>query len=161
MEEFLNSAIFRYGCFPIGSAVLGVAVKYVTRNDQYASFNKEDMAVGLDLILTACLIYIMQTTDRAIQLVAINTQLKTVLNSQKLDNALASGLQHKAAMLSTQVGRAGWVVLSLFVALWSVSTIVRKWGWVDKNTMRPAIGIAFPLAVGMLCLIMVMAGASK
>jgi hypothetical protein len=54
MEEVLTSTWFRYVAFPLGSAALGVAVKYVTRNDQYAKFQKEDMFIGLELILTAC-----------------------------------------------------------------------------------------------------------
>ena len=54
MVDFLTSTVFRYLIFPIGSAILGIAVKYVTRNDRYKSFQKEDLAVGLELMLRFC-----------------------------------------------------------------------------------------------------------
>src|ERR1041384_3615473 len=75
MEEFLVSPYFRFGIFPVGSAILGIAIKYVTRNDQYSSFAKEDLAIGLELMRTACLMFVVLTTDKALELIKTNKEM--------------------------------------------------------------------------------------
>jgi len=159
MEEFLASPAFRYALFPIGSAALGVAVKCVTRNDRYSSFQKEDLAVGLELMLTACLLFVVFTTDRALALLEANRQLADVLGAPRIDASQAAALQTQVQLLSGKLALAGWVISLLFLGLWSVSTMVRKWGWKSETEMTPLIGIAVPLGFGILALIAVMAGA--
>jgi hypothetical protein len=161
MEEFLNSSIFRYLIFPIASATLGVAIKFATRNDQYSVFKKEDLAVGLDLVLTACLMYVVLTTDRAVLLVKTNQTLVNVLTQNPIDSTTASRLQVEAQSLSSELASAGWFIALMFLGLWSISTFVRKWGWKSETEMTPIIGIALPLAFGVLSLIVVMAGAAR
>ncbi|MDX6528133.1 MAG: hypothetical protein QOH41_423 [Blastocatellia bacterium] len=159
METFLASPIFRYALFPVGSAILGVAVKCVTRNDRYASFRKEDMAVGLELMLTACLLFVVLTTDRALALLQANRQLARVLATTPIDSTNAAALQAQVQLLSGRLALAGWMIALLFLGLWSVSTLVRKWGWKSETEMTPLIGIAIPLGFGILALIAVMGGA--
>lgn len=161
MEEFLANPVFRYFIFPIGSAVLGIAIKYVTRNDQYGSFTKEDIAIGLELMRTACLMFIVLTTDKAITLGSINKQLSTVLTTNPIDPVMASSLQAQALKLSGQLASTGWFIALMVLSLWSVSTIVRKWGWKSQSEMYPFTGIALPLAFGILALVAVMAGATR
>lgn len=159
METFLASQLFRYLIFPIGSAILGVAIKVVTRNDRFSSFKQDDFAVGLDLLKTACLLYLVLTTDRAYALIHANQALASALTATPLEPPRISLLQSQAAQLSDQISTAGWSTALFFIALWSVSTIVRKWGWRSEAEMSPVIGIAFPLAAGVLSLAVVMAGA--
>jgi len=159
MEEFLGSAFFRYALFPIGSAALGVAVKCVTRNDRYTSFRKEDIAVGLELMLTACLMFVVLTTDRALALQEANRQLAQTLKAAPISPQTTATLQAQVQLLSGKLALAGWVIALMFLGLWSVSTIVRKWGWQTETDMRPVAGIAIPLGFGILALVAVMAGA--
>ncbi len=161
MEEFLASPVFRYALFPVGSAALGVAIKCVTRNDQYPAFRKEDLAVGLNLMLSACLMFVVLTTDRALGLMEANRQLSALLKSQAVDAQQAAVLQARVQLLSGKIALAGWVIALMFLGLWSVSTIVRKWGWQSETEMRPVIGIGVPLGFGILTLIAVMAGAAQ
>ena len=156
--EFLSSPVFRFLLFPVGSAVLGVGIKYVTRNDNYAKFQKEDLAVGLELLLTACLMFLALTSDRSLQIASVNQGLAAALASR--DVPRAQELQLKASILSQELAASGWVLLIMFLGLWSVSTLVRKLGWQSKDAMRPLLGIALPLVVGILALIAVMASAS-
>jgi len=157
MEQFLASPIFRYALFPLGSAALGVAVKCVTRNDRYTSFRKEDIAVGIELMLTACLMFVLITTDRALALLKANRRLAECLSSGNTTSATT--VQTEVQHLSGRLALAGWVIALLFLGLWSVSTIVRKWGWKSETEMMPLTGIAIPLGLGILALIAVMAGA--
>jgi succinate dehydrogenase/fumarate reductase cytochrome b subunit len=62
-------------------------------------------------------------------------------------------------LLSGKIALAGWVIALMFLGLWSISTLVRKWGWQSETEMRPLAGIAIPLCLGILALIAVMAGA--
>jgi hypothetical protein len=159
MEQFLASPFFRYAVFPTGSAALGVAVKCVTRNDRYTTFRKEDIAVGLDLILTACLMFVALTTDRALSLVEVNRELANAIKAQPVDTIRAAALELQVSLLSGRIAVAGWTIALMFLGLWSTSTIVRKWGWQSETEMRPWAGIAIPLFFGILALVAVMAGA--
>ena len=138
--DFLSSPVFRFLLFPLGSAVLGVGIKYVTRNDNYAKFQKEDLAVGLELLLTACLMFLALTSDRSLQMASVNHDLATALASK--DVPKAQELQIKVSALSQELAASGWVLLAMFVGLWSVSTIVRKLGWASKDEMIIVSGIA-------------------
>jgi hypothetical protein len=158
LADFFASPLFRFLLFPVSSALLGVGVKYVTRNDSYARFQKEDLAVGLELLLTACLMFLAITSDRSIEMSSLNRQIADALASN--DVAGAQPLQARALALSQELTSAAWVLLAMFVGLWSVSTLVRKVGWQSKEEMRPVLGIALPLIIGILGLIVVMASAS-
>jgi hypothetical protein len=161
MIEFLTNPVFKFAILPIGSAILGVGVKYISRNDQYAKFKKEDLAVGLDLALTACLMFVVLTTDRAVKLLAMNKTLSDVLSMQPFDVVVATKLQVKAQLLSGQIASSGWLIAMMFLGLGTISTIVRKFGWRSETEMKPIIGIAIPLTFGILAIIGVMAGASQ
>lgn len=161
MEDFLASPFFRYAIFPLGSAALGVAVKCVTRNDRYTAFRKEDIAVGLELMLSSCLMFVVLTTDRALALLEANRQLANILKAASIDSAKAAAAQASVQLLSGRLAFAGWIIAVMFLALWSVSTLVRKWGWQSETEMKPVVGIALPLGFGILALVAVMAGAVK
>src|ERR1041384_464566 len=103
MEEFLVSPYFRFGIFPVGSAILGIAIKYVTRNDQYSSFAKEDLAIGLELMRTACLMFVVLTTDKALELIKTNKEMARVLAATPIDPFTAANLQSEAQRLSSQL----------------------------------------------------------
>lgn len=161
MEELFISPVFRYLIFPLGSTALGIGIKYATKNDQFSGFSKEDLAVGLDLMRTATLMFVILTTDKAIALVKANTELSRVLSSLPINAEKAYELQGQAQNLSSQFAASGWLIALMVLALWSVSTIVRKKGWKSKDEMTPFTGIALPLAFGILALAGVMAGASR
>ncbi|MEW6378910.1 MAG: hypothetical protein AB1611_04815 [bacterium] len=161
MVEFLTNPVFKYGILPIGSAMLGIAVKYASRNDQYAKFRKEDIAVGLDLTLTACLMFVVLTTDRAAKLLIANRGLADLLNRHPLDTVVAAELQAKSQLLSSQIASSGWVIALMFLGLGGLSTTVRKWGWNSETEMNPIMGIAIPLIFGIAAIIGVMAGAAQ
>lgn len=161
MVDFLTSTVFRYLIFPIGSAILGVAIKYVTRNDRYKSFQKEDLAVGLELMLTACLTFIALTTDRAVSLASTNRNLAQLLQQTPLDIAAVSKLQTQALTLTNTLATSGYLIAFMLLGLWGISTLVRKRGWKSDTEMHPVQGIAVPLAFGVLSLIVVMAGAAQ
>lgn len=136
-----------------------MAVKHVTRNDRYAKFRKEDLAIGVDLLLTACLTFVALTSDRAVSLVEKNSELTKVLSVANPDIKRAAELQRSVAAASPRLAMAGWVIAAMFLGLWSVSSVVRMWGWVNETDMRVPVGIVLPLIVGVLALMVVMAGA--
>ncbi|MEA2414580.1 MAG: hypothetical protein QOI58_1237 [Thermoanaerobaculia bacterium] len=159
MEEFLAGPVFRYAVFPILSTLLGIGVKHVTRNDRYAKFRKEDLAVGIEILLTACLMFLALTSDRATNLVQANASLAAVLGRLPVDAQRATQLQANVNALSHSVAMAGWLIAFMFLGLWSVSSVVRIWGWKSETELHGRVGIALPLVLGVLALIAVMAGA--
>lgn len=159
MVEFLVKPAFKFAVLPIGSAILGVAVKYSSRNDQYAKLKKEDFAVGLDLTLTACLMFVVLTTDRAVKLLQVNQELASLLNAKSINSIAAASVHNQAQALSNQIALSGWLITFMLLGLVSLSTVVRKWGWQSETEMHPVLGIALPIAFGILAIIGVMVGA--
>jgi hypothetical protein len=161
MGAFLASPVFRYFIFPVGSAVLGIYVKYVSRNDQFSKFRKEDIAVGLELLRTACLMYVVLTTDRVIALARTNEALADTLVASPIDSAKAAILQSQAQALTNCITMAGWYTAGMFVALWGASTLIRKFGWKSETEMNAVFGVTTPLVLGIIGLALVMVEASK
>lgn len=159
--EFLASVWFRYLIFPLATLVAGVAVKYVSQNDRYENFKKEDLAIGLELILTAVLMYIVLTTDRAVELVKMNEYLSEVLQSSQSNQTEIIEIQNKMSAITSDIGVSGWIICLMLGGIWGISTFVRKWGWRGVDDMNPYIGIGIPLIFGVLALILVMVEAAK
>ena len=159
--EFLASIWFRYLIFPLGTVIAGVAIKYVSQNDRFENFKKEDLAIGLELILTAVLMYVVLTTDRAVELVEMHNHLSDILQSSQVDATEIVKIQNEISTLTIGIGTAGWVIFLMLVGIWSISTVVRKWGWRGVDDMHPFIGIGIPLMFGVLALILVMVEAAR
>ena len=110
-------------------------------------------------MLTAGLMFVVLTTDRALALLDANRELADVLAATPFDSAKAAILQGQVQLLSGRLALAGWLIALLFFGLWSVSTVIRKWGWKSETEMTPVVGIAIPLGFGILALVAVMSGA--
>lgn len=156
MIQFLSGNLFRYLIFPLGSAALGIWIKIVTRNDHYRAFLNEDIAIGLDLMLTASLLFVVVTSDRSIALAAVEHSISLATTSAQ-SKAL---LQAQADVLSQALEISGWIIALMFMGLWGISTFVRKFGWRSETELHPVLGIALPLTIGVLFLIFVMAEAA-
>ena len=157
MDRFLSSNLFRYLLFPILSALLGIGIKFVTRNDKYRPFMKEDLAIGLDLMLTAFLLFLALTSDQCLALGAVHHEM-AALNR---DPDGLQKLQSRADAITEFLTMSGWVITVMLAGLWSVSTFVRKLGWKSETELRPVLGIAVPVVIGVLSLIVVMSEASS
>ncbi|TAJ69010.1 MAG: hypothetical protein EPO51_26175 [Phenylobacterium sp.] len=161
IEEFLGGPTFRYVIFPAFSAGSGILLKCATRHDSYAFFRKEDMAVGPQLMLTAALTYVIITTDRARELSRINDQLKATLTIKPLQTQQIGELQAAAYAASQPITLAAWLLLCLMLLLWGTVTIVKRWGWQSEAELKPMLGIALPLGLGVLSLMIVLKAAGR
>jgi hypothetical protein len=137
MAEFFGSRIFEFLVLPLMAAALGVFVKMVSRNDTHASFAKEDVAVGLDLALTAMVTLLIYSIKLA----------RMVVDAPK-DPAVSADLQRRMIEYP-------WLVAALVFGLWGVSTVVRKLGWEERDKLRWGAGIIFPLLYGFVSLVAV------
>ncbi len=62
MKEILSAPWFLYLIVPLVTVFLVVFFKLVSRNDKHASLVKEDFAVGLDISITALIVFITDLT---------------------------------------------------------------------------------------------------
>ncbi len=152
VAHFLSGNLFRYLLFPVVSALLGIGIKFVTRNDRYRAFTKEDMAIGLDLMLTAFLLYLALASDESLALAAVHHDMAA---SGIAQDSLKK-LQGRADDITNFLTSSGWIITALLVGLWSVSTLIRKWGWQSETELRPMWGIGLPIVIGVLFLLFVM-----
>jgi hypothetical protein len=110
-----------------------IFLKYVTRNDTHKSFKKEDLAVGLDLAVTALLLFI-----------TAGSKMATELAAKPADTALQSKLEG-----------IPWIIAAFIIGIWGVSTLVRKAGWKGEDELKPLFGIAIPGVFGIVSLLFV------
>jgi hypothetical protein len=148
----LTSETFRYGAFPLGSAALGIWMKCETRHTTKQNVSKEDFAVGIQLIQTACLTFLTLMTQSTLKLAAQQQTLSRLLPTAP---GYAAAATQSAQRVSALVGYT-WTLFFMCISLMGVAGVVRRWGWKDADNMNVLIGIAFPIAVGAVCLFAVM-----
>jgi hypothetical protein len=158
MDTFLAGAFFKFFLVPVLSVCLGVYIKYVTRNDQYARFSKEDVAVGFDLMRAAFLTYLILLSDKARSLIEVSRSLGAVMTSARPNVSEIQRLQAVSTGLSQDLLRGVFSVAVLLFGMWATSTLVRKKGWKSSTELDTWFGLTVPLAGGFAYLAVVWAG---
>lgn len=128
---FLGNEIFLQFGVPLITVALSIFVKYVSRNDRHSGFRKEDLAVGLDMSVTALLIFITGSAHIASSLPANNPPDEVV----------------------QQLASVPWILMGFVIGIWGVSTVVRKSGWEDDDKLKISWGIIAPGLFGLLTLL--------
>ena len=131
--NLLGSPYFLQFGVPLVTVGLSIFIKYVTRNDQHSGFKKEDVAVGLDLAVTALLIFITGSSQLTVSLPPTNPPPDVV-------EKLAS---------------VPWILMAFIIGIWSVSTVVRKLGWESDDKLKIFWGIVVPDIFGLVVLLFV------
>jgi hypothetical protein len=111
------------------ACALTVFVKWASRNDRHAFFRKEDCAVGQELAVASIFALLIAAPGLARQ-------------------AIAAKASPDAAVAAV------FFALILIVGLWIISTVVRKAGWRDANTLRTWTGLLIPLLFGIIALLL-------
>ena len=132
--QFLASPLFRNILFPALGVWCGILVRWLSRNDKH-KFKKEDLAVGFDIMLLACLIFTLNVSDCARLLCAPTHQPNVSEQIKSLSNI--------------------YYFIGLVIGLILTSTLVRKIGWRKEDDLHPFWGIGLPLAVGAFWLYLV------
>lgn len=138
MADFIASGFFRYFVVPLAAVVLSIFVKKVSQNDKYSTFSKEDFAVGLELALTALLLFIGYSVSLA----------QRISGRVSGSDSLPDNLDERFVLIP-------WIVLVFVFGLWAMSTLVRKFGWRSRDEMNWACGVILPLIWGLLTLVFV------
>ena len=121
---------------PLITVVLGIYLKFVTRNDLHTSFVKEDLAFGLEISITALILFITGTVN-------YSTKLGTTI-----DPKLKLQIEERLVTVP-------WLLLAFFLGIWGISTLVRKIGWRDESQLKVFCGIIIPDLFGIGVLILV------
>jgi len=129
--NFLENESFLQFGVPLITVALSIFVKYVSRNDRHTGFRKEDLAVGLDMAVTALLIFITGSAQIASNLPPQNPPLEIV----------------------EQLASVPWVLMGFLVGMWGISTLVRKLGWEEDDKLKIFWGIVVPGLFGLLTLL--------
>jgi len=137
MIDIVTNSYFIYFFVPLITILLGIFVKIVSRNDQYITFKKEDLAVGLETAVTALLILITYSVNEIIS-----------LNKIKIPEG-------QKAELTDSILAVPWLILIFIVLLWGVSTVIRKLGWENADELNLFWGIILPNVFGIGSLIFV------
>jgi hypothetical protein len=97
---------------------------------------KEDMAFGLDVAITALILFITGSVSIA------HTAATTA------DAALRLKIEEKLMAVP-------WLLLAFVLGIWGISTLVRKIGWKDESELKLFWGIIAPdiFGVGVLVLV--------
>lgn len=153
MESFLAGSLFRIFFVPIISVALGIYIKYVTRNDQFAKFSKEDIAVGFDLMRAAFLGYLILLSDKARGLIGASMALNDAIKGGGATLPQVPILQTTVNNHSHDLLRGVFGIGLLMLGMWVTSTIVRKKGWRTETELDLWYGITVPLTGGVAYLI--------
>ena len=136
MNSILAHPWFLHFAVPLITVVLGIYLKFVTRNDHHTPFVKEDLAFGLDVAITALILFI--TGSVSIAHAATTTS----------DTAIRLQLEEKLMAVP-------WLLLGFVLGIWAISTLVRKIGWKDESQLKLFWGIIAPDIFGVVVLVLV------
>jgi hypothetical protein len=137
MNRILTSEWFLILGVTLASTMLGIFIKFASRNDRHQGFKHEDLAVGLDLLVTALILLITDTVDDFLKF-----KNSPIQESEK-------------EILGQSISEAPWIILTFVFGTWAVSTVVRKVGWETGDQLRPGWGILFPNVIGITGLVLV------
>ncbi len=140
MESIIASTYFKYFIVPLFAVGFSVFLKTVSRNDQHTAFKKEDLAIGLEIAVTALIIYITYCATLADKIVCLSKDGSSPL--------LLSSFKAKFVIVP-------WVLTAFIIGIWGISTLVRKFGWKDQDNLNIIFGIMIPFIYGLLCLMLV------
>ncbi len=91
MNSFFTTDAFRYLCLPIGSAVLAAWVKWIGSGKPWkttgSKFGREDLAVGIDLMLAGTVTFAGVTASNAARISSLTTKLDRIELSESLTSA--------------------------------------------------------------------------
>lgn len=128
--NFLANEFFLQFGVPLIAVGLTIFVKFVTRNDAHTPFRKEDLAIGLDLSVTALLLFVTASSTIAKELIVNPTDPELLNKAQSVP----------------------WIIAAYLVGIWGVSTIIRKFGWEDDDKLKLFWGILAPGLFGITML---------
>jgi di/tricarboxylate transporter len=131
--KILADPLFTQFGLPLITVILSVFLKFVTRNDQHTSFQKEDLAFGIDLSITALLLFIASCPNIVKQ----------------------STMPSVSEAVIGKVNSIPWILLSVMVGIWGVSTLIRKLGWEEAGKLHIIWGISIPNIFGIFVLLFV------
>lgn len=130
--KFLADPNFLNFFVPLITVVFSIFLKIVSRNDKFVLFKKEDLAVGLELAVTALILFITQSANLAHQLV-----FQTASNTSQVSDKLTA---------------VPWIILAFILGIWGVSSLVRWFGWESNDRLRFWRGIIAPNLFGLVLL---------
>lgn len=138
MNEIITSDWFQIIGVTLISTGLGIFVKYVSRNDIHnKNFRKEDLAIGLEMMITALILLITNSVNEFNKLVNPNID-ETTKSIIKDDQMLVL-----------------WMLVFFLIGLWGTSTVIRKVGWENEDELKIWWGIVFPNIIGIAALLYV------
>ena len=143
MNEVFATSYFRNIVIPSVTVFLCVFLKIVSRNDRYKTYKREDFAIGLDLSISALIIFIADSINCAIQLKLVS-ELKSVPQLETIVN-----------QLNNKLIDVPWIILVFVCSIWFTSTLVRKIGWKNDSELRLFCGIILPNIFGISSLVFV------
>lgn len=132
---FLANPLFLQFFVPLITVAFTIFLKVVSRNDKFNRFKKDDLAVGLEIAVTALILFITETASLAQEL---STQTEQAM--PKMINKLTS---------------APWLILVFAFGIWGVSSIVRWIGWNNDDDLNIIWGILMPDVFGLFLLFFV------
>lgn len=112
---------------PLIAVGLSIFLKFVSRRDGHKPIKKEDFAVGMDLAITAALLFITASSTVAQSLSSNPTDAKLIEKSQSVP----------------------WIIAAFLLGIWCISTLVRKLGWESDDKLKIFWGIIFPGIFGL------------
>ncbi|PAC33346.1 hypothetical protein [Flectobacillus sp. BAB-3569] len=137
MNELLANSYFKDFAIPLISVFLTIAVKVVSRKDTFMEATKDDFAIGFDLTVTALILLVSYASKIAVD-IHLNISPQIEVHKKKLEFV-------------------PWLLFFFTLGLWALSTLVRKYGWVQNQNreLTMVCGVIVPDIIGLAALLFI------
>ncbi len=126
MVELLTSEAFVASATILLSAGFGIFVRSASRNDNYQTLVMSDFAVGLEILIAMLILLASKSIDYLLKI--------EYLKHDELYRA----------QLNEQMTISVYGLLGLLVAIWMVSTLIRRKGWNNDAEPNLTWGVVVP-----------------
>jgi len=136
MNDLFANPYFKEFIIPLLAVFLTVGVKVVSRKDSFVSLEKDDFAIGFDLIVSSLILLVTYSSKIAID--------------------LHKGTADNVELCQRKLEYLPWILFFSVFGLWALSTIIRIYGWENNQSkvLKLWQGIILPTFVGLIALLL-------
>lgn len=158
MHDILINPYFKNIAVPMGTAILTILIKSVSKEHGQKLIEKRDLAIGLDLCVTSLAVFATGMVDLLgkysnSEFMKISRAMAKSTKGQSLNAQDISRNFLEFDKLQDKLAVSWWMVLGLSLGTFSIAFLVRQYGWGKQSEIGIWIGVVLPNIVGIVSLI--------
>ncbi|MBW4523538.1 MAG: hypothetical protein KME16_28355 [Scytolyngbya sp. HA4215-MV1] len=145
----LTHSYFKNICIPLVALVVTVLFKAISKKDGYR-IEKNDYAIGFDLLASAFLLFVTGMIDLASKLLKVKELTGTILTRETQSIQALQNFKEEVEHVYSKSFMAVLIILFLVLILVFTPSFVRDQGWNNNGDLKWIQGVIIPVLLGLV-----------